>query len=131
MQENTVATSRNFRSILAGAVANVSYAFKGNQEIVRCGLAAYTCGLCRLARPLPTTRKTVQETPTGTLLDLAYLDRPASVGRVLGRDLEACNGKTGSGCATNQNSLGETIFTNALFGMAPVLIFFALGRSWS
>src|SRR5258708_1632579 len=74
----------------------------------------------------------VQETPTGTLLDLAW-----TVPLLWGA-FWAARWKPPVGIQSDSQvkfkTLGETILTNALFGVAPVLIFFlstGLGSEWS
>src|SRR6266404_3680684 len=73
-----------------------------------------------------------EETPAGTLLDLAWTTP------LLWGAFWAATWKPGQerqpGAALRTKTLGETILTNALFGVAPVLIFLLstdLGPSWS
>src|SRR6266566_6524920 len=73
-----------------------------------------------------------EETPTGTLLDLAWTI-PLLWGAFWAATWKPGREKQ-SGTTLRTKTLGETILTNALFGVAPVLIFLLstdLGPAWS
>src|SRR6266699_3244690 len=95
------------------------------------GLAAYLA-VYAVGTGIANYAQSVYETPTGTMLDLAWTVPLlwaafwAATWRPVTEKQEAVNLRT--------KSLGETILTNALFGVAPVLIFLLsakLGPEWS
>jgi PAS domain-containing protein len=95
------------------------------------GLAAYLA-VYAVCSGLANYAQALKETPKGTLLDLAWTPP------LLWGAFWAATWKPGKelqpGAALRTKTLGETILTNALFGVAPVLIFLLstdLGPSWS
>jgi PAS domain S-box-containing protein len=95
------------------------------------GLAAYLA-VYAVFSGLANYAQAREETPTGTLLDLAWTTP------LLWGAFWAATWKPGQeqhpGAALRTKTLGETILTNALFGVAPVLIFLLstdLGPAWS
>jgi PAS domain S-box-containing protein len=94
------------------------------------GLTAYLA-VYALSSGIANYSQMLRETPTGTLLDLAWTV-PMLWGALWAATWKPANEQPGIP-ALRAKTLGETILTNTLFGIAPVLIFLLstdLGPEW-
>ena len=129
VQENTVATAEIIAVFILALVRTFLTPSKESKRLYG-GLAAYLA-VYAVGTGVANYVQTVREIPTGTFYDLAWT-LP-----MLWAALWAASWKPGVErpglAATRTKTLGETLLTNALFGIAPVLIFLlsaGLGREW-
>ena len=129
VQENTVATAEVI-GVFVLALLRTFLTHSSESRKLYGGLSAYLA-VYAIGTAIANHVQTVREIPTGTFNDLAWT-LP-----MLWAALWAASWKPaleGPGlAATRAKTLGETILTNTLFGIAPVLIFLlsaGLGREW-
>jgi len=130
VQENLVATAEITTVFLLALLRTFLTPSKETRQLYG-GMAAFL-GVYAIGTVIANYGQILRETPTGTLLDLAWT-LP-----LLWAAFWAARWKPVVGIPSDSQirfkTLGETILTNALFGVAPVMIFFlstGLGSEWS
>jgi PAS domain S-box-containing protein len=129
VQENTVATAEIVVVFFLALLRMFLTPAKETRKLYG-GLAAYLA-VYAFGTGIANYAQTVQETPTGTFLDLAWTV-PLLWAALWAAIWKPATEKPGA-AALRTKTLGETILTNALFGVAPVLIFLLsvnLGPEW-
>jgi PAS domain S-box-containing protein len=130
VQENTVATAEIIGVFFLALLRMFLTPSKETRRLYG-GLAAYLA-VYAVGAGIANYAQSVYETPTGTLLDLAWTV-PLLWAAFWAATWKPVTEKQ-EAVALRTKSLGETILTNALFGVAPVLIFLLsakLGPEWS
>src|SRR5260221_662316 len=129
VQENTIATAEVI-GVFVLALLRTFLTHSTESRKLYGGLSAYLA-VYAVGTAIANYVQSIREIPTGTFYDLAWT-LP-----MLWAALWAASWKPGLErpglAAMRTKTLGETILTNALFGIAPVLIFLlsaGLGREW-
>jgi PAS domain S-box-containing protein len=129
VQENTIATAEIIAVFFLALLRMFLTPSKETRRLYG-GLAAYLA-VYAVGTGIANYAQSVYETPTGTLLDLAWTVPLLWAGFWAGTWKPITEEQRA--VALRTKSLGETILTNALFGVAPVLIFLLstnLGPEW-
>jgi PAS domain S-box-containing protein len=129
LQENTVGTAE---IVAVFFLALLRVFLTPSKEVKRLygGLAAYLA-VYAVGTAIANYAQAIRETPTGSLLDLAWTV-PLLWAAFWAAGWKPPSEKPGA-VALRTKTLGETILTNTLFGVAPVLIFLLsadLGPEW-
>jgi len=130
VQENTIATAEIIAVFFLALLRMFLTPAKETRRLYG-GLAAYLA-VYAVGTGIANYAQSVYETPTGTWLDLAWTV-PLLWAAFWAATWKPVTEKQGA-VVLRMKSLGETILTNALFGVAPVLIFLLsanLGPEWS
>ena len=128
-QENTVATAEIFAVFVLALLRMFLTSSKATRQLYG-GLAAYLA-VYAVGTAIANYAQILRETPTGTLLDLAWTV-PMLWGALWAARWKPATDQPGF-ATLRTKTLGETILTNTLFGIAPVLILLLssdLGPEW-
>jgi PAS domain S-box-containing protein len=129
VQENTVATAEVI-GVFVLALLRTFLTHSTESRKLYGGLSAYLA-VYAIGTAIANYVQTVREIPTGTFYDLAWT-LPMLWAALWAATWKPAVERTGL-AAMRTKTVGETILTNALFGIAPVLIFLlsaGLGREW-
>ncbi len=129
VQENTIATAEVI-GVCVLALLRTFLTHSTEARKLYGGLSAYLA-VYAVGSAIANYVQTVREIPTGTFYDLAWT-LPMLWAALWAASWKPAAERPGL-AAMRTKTLGETIFTNALFGIAPVLIFLlsaGLGHEW-
>jgi PAS domain S-box-containing protein len=129
VQENTIATAEVI-GVFVLALLRTLLTHSSEARKLYGGLTAYLA-VYAFGSGVANYVQTIREIPTGTFYDLAWT-LPMLWAALWAATWKPAAERPGL-VAMRTKTLGETIFTNALFGIAPVLIFLLsadLGREW-